>query len=342
MRNSILSLLLFAGHCFGQSAFDGDGCLLPIISVQPVSLTVVTNTTTNFTVTASRAVSYQWKTNGVNLTDNSQYFGSLTSTLWVSNVTMLQSNLPFAVGITNGCGGVLSSAATLTVTNGASGGNGLLAGLVSAWEMEAASGADQPDATASGKTLTHVGSTTQSATHIQGSFSVQGGGSIFLDSSDAAFDNTSSFSIATWLNRNGNTITAQAPLDRSGVGTAAWTVVMNASPFTATYYIRNAANTTWFTATSANSLNSAGYHLMVITYDSSSKVGKISIDGENFVATPTTDGMNTSASHLQIGAISGLTDETAYWSVPITQAQVTALWASGAGFFYNNNGGNWN
>lgn len=69
----------------GTSVIAGQ---LPTITGQPVSTTVNFNATATFTVTASGSpLSYQWKRNGVPLTNNTKYSGATAATLYIYNAT---------------------------------------------------------------------------------------------------------------------------------------------------------------------------------------------------------------------------------------------------------------
>ena len=62
---------------------------LPAITVQPgpTPQTVCPNFNVTYTVTATgTGLTYQWRRNGVNLTNNGHYFGVLTNTLFINNV----------------------------------------------------------------------------------------------------------------------------------------------------------------------------------------------------------------------------------------------------------------
>lgn len=130
MKPIVFILLMFVDLlAFGQAlpppsifygASPASGCVAPAITSGPTSVTCVTNTTVAFSVTTTGTtpLTYFWKTNNVNLVDNAQYFGSATSTLWASNVVLTQSGLTFSVGITNACGGIISTGAVLTVNTG--------------------------------------------------------------------------------------------------------------------------------------------------------------------------------------------------------------------------------
>ncbi len=86
------------------------GAIAPAITTQPVSQTVTAGGNANFTVVASGTapLSYQWRQNGVNLP------GATTSTLALTGVTAGQAG-SYTVAVSNSVGGVISSAATLTV-----------------------------------------------------------------------------------------------------------------------------------------------------------------------------------------------------------------------------------
>lgn len=78
---------------------------------QPVSKTVAEGQNAAFDVdaTGSGVVTYQWKTNGVNVP------GATNSTFTLSGVTLADAGKQIRVGVSNSVGGVLSSAATLSV-----------------------------------------------------------------------------------------------------------------------------------------------------------------------------------------------------------------------------------
>ena len=82
----------------------------------PVSITTNTGATIRFAVTASgqsAPTSFQWKTNGVNLANNSHFAGVTTGTLTITNVGSSDAGT-YTVAVTNAAGGLLVSA-TLTV-----------------------------------------------------------------------------------------------------------------------------------------------------------------------------------------------------------------------------------
>jgi hypothetical protein len=84
------------------------GPLLPVITVQPQSQTVLTNTTVTFSVTASNATSFQWQTNMVDLP------GATNASLTLSNV-VLGDAATYRVVVGNASSSVISSNAVLLV-----------------------------------------------------------------------------------------------------------------------------------------------------------------------------------------------------------------------------------
>jgi hypothetical protein len=89
---------------------------IPIINTQPASQTVLSGSTVTFSVGATGVgtLSYQWQTNGVNVTDGGIVSGSATSTLTLTNVTT-NNAVSYTVVVTNANGSVTSSPAILTV-----------------------------------------------------------------------------------------------------------------------------------------------------------------------------------------------------------------------------------
>ncbi|MDB5256421.1 MAG: large protein [Chitinophagaceae bacterium] len=87
-------------------------CTLPSISTGPSDLTRCTGTSANFSVTATGATSYQWKKGGVNVSTGT---GGTTASYSISPVAAGDAG-SYTVDVTNTCGTVTSSAATLTVS----------------------------------------------------------------------------------------------------------------------------------------------------------------------------------------------------------------------------------
>jgi len=89
---------------------------IPIITTNPASQTVLNGSTVTFTVGATGigTLSYQWQTNGVNVTDGGIISGSATSTLTLAGVTT-NNAISYQVVVTNVNGSVTSSPASLTV-----------------------------------------------------------------------------------------------------------------------------------------------------------------------------------------------------------------------------------
>ncbi|MDD5139753.1 MAG: immunoglobulin domain-containing protein [Verrucomicrobiales bacterium] len=89
----------------------------PVITSAPASQTVTNGALVSFSVTAagSAPLAYRWVYNGTNLTDGSQYAGSASATLFVTNAQPGNAG-NYAVVVTNTLGAVTSSVAILTVT----------------------------------------------------------------------------------------------------------------------------------------------------------------------------------------------------------------------------------
>ncbi len=86
------------------------------ITQQPSAQNVCPGTTTGFSVAATGdgTVTYQWQTNGVNISNNSHYSGCTTTTLWVTNAQSADQ-VNYRCVATAGCGSANSSTAALTL-----------------------------------------------------------------------------------------------------------------------------------------------------------------------------------------------------------------------------------
>ena len=92
---------------------------VPIITSQPTNplAVCVGSGTRSVTVVATGATSYQWRRNGVNLTNTGIYSGVTSATLTITNPPIGENGVAYSVVIGNGTGcTVTSSAAVLTVT----------------------------------------------------------------------------------------------------------------------------------------------------------------------------------------------------------------------------------
>jgi hypothetical protein len=86
------------------------------ITQQPQPQNVCAGATVSFSVAATGegALTYQWQTNGVNLSNNAHYAGADTPTLWVTNVTGADA-VNYRCIIGSSCGSVSSTSASLTL-----------------------------------------------------------------------------------------------------------------------------------------------------------------------------------------------------------------------------------
>jgi len=83
-------------------------CASPAITAQPANQTVCAGSTATFSVTATGAVSYQWRKNGVNIS-------GATASSYTIPAAVAGDAASYSVVVTNACGSVTSNAATLTV-----------------------------------------------------------------------------------------------------------------------------------------------------------------------------------------------------------------------------------
>jgi hypothetical protein len=90
--------------------------LPPLITAQPQSLTNVTGAAATFSATAtgSPPLGYQWRLNGVNLSNGGRISGARTNTLSVTNVESVDTG-SYTLVVSNAAGIVTSAVATLTV-----------------------------------------------------------------------------------------------------------------------------------------------------------------------------------------------------------------------------------
>jgi hypothetical protein len=91
--------------------------VLPSIASQPLSRTNMAGTTATFSVTASGTapLSYQWRKNGVNLSNGGSVSGVNTPTLALANVQTADAG-SYSVVISNVAGTVTSQVAVLSIT----------------------------------------------------------------------------------------------------------------------------------------------------------------------------------------------------------------------------------
>jgi hypothetical protein len=88
----------------------------PVIAAQPVSLALLQGRNARFAVTASgeTSLTYQWRTNGFNITDGGNVSGAASASLTVTGVTFANA-ANYDVVVANIAGSITSSIATLTV-----------------------------------------------------------------------------------------------------------------------------------------------------------------------------------------------------------------------------------
>jgi len=95
--------------------------LPPIITQQPVSQSVLSGGTAEFTVAATTpagtgTLMYQWRKDGVNLSDGGTVSGATTTTLTIGPADLSDNGAAFDAVVTNDCGSARSDPAGLGVT----------------------------------------------------------------------------------------------------------------------------------------------------------------------------------------------------------------------------------
>jgi hypothetical protein len=89
---------------------------LPVITTQPVATSICTTGSGTFTIATTGATTFQWRRNGINLTNVAPYSNVTTATLTITNpAAATAGNFDVIVGNANGCT-VTSNTAALTVT----------------------------------------------------------------------------------------------------------------------------------------------------------------------------------------------------------------------------------
>jgi hypothetical protein len=92
---------------------------LPVITVQPVAPASVCagsgTRTISVTATASGTPTYQWRKNGINLTNSAPYTNVTTSTITITNPAISESGAVFDVVVTSSSCPVISNSVSLTV-----------------------------------------------------------------------------------------------------------------------------------------------------------------------------------------------------------------------------------
>jgi hypothetical protein len=90
-------------------SLTSSGPTLPVITAQPVGVTVTVGGTASFTVTATGATAYQWQFNGNNIS-------GATSATYTINSAQTANAGTYSVTVSNNAGSVTSNNAALTVT----------------------------------------------------------------------------------------------------------------------------------------------------------------------------------------------------------------------------------
>lgn len=216
---------------------------------------------------------------------------------------------------------------------------GLKTSLIGYWAMEQATGANAPDSTAQGNTLTLTGTSEQDAQHIGGTYSakISSSASYFTgNGSDLVFNGATSFSGSVWVWRSsapGGPIVAEWG--------ATYKFYVDTTAGVATLYMRNGADSGSVTAVSAVTMTANAWHLICYGYDSVAQQIWLQVDNETRVNTSYTDtprdGLGFTLGNFTDGSGSAGNnlDEVAFWKGrSLGTNDVSEIWNGGTGKFY--------
>lgn len=99
---------------FGDTWQLGQPCTNPPITAQPPAQTVGVDESASLSVATLSGSVYQWRKNGVNLSNSTRISGATNATLNIANVNWSDVGTYDCV-VSNACGSVTSSAATLNI-----------------------------------------------------------------------------------------------------------------------------------------------------------------------------------------------------------------------------------
>ncbi|AQT69180.1 Immunoglobulin I-set domain protein [Anaerohalosphaera lusitana] len=272
----------------------------------PADTLVDAGATATFSVTASAATSYQWKKDGIAISDTAGvYAGTNTDTLSVLDVQQDDEG-SYTCYASNAYGGEESGAAILSIKR-----------LKAHWDFEG----DLTDEV-EGIVCTPTGSPAF-VTGVVGSSAISFDGSSFVVAD-----------IPTYFN-----------FFDSGLTVNAWIKVSTDQSYKtylakdASYWMNASGDWSAFASTGAGALGaSAGagatedneWHLTTLTYDAPTTTFKYYFDGEfmgDFVTTPQTDNYNSpltmgAASSAGAGKYTGLLDDVKIYNYPRTDAEI--------------------
>jgi len=89
----------------------------PVITMQPVTTNIVAGSSASFSVAAAGTppLGYQWRFNGINIANNSQFSGAMNAMLTLAAAAVTNAG-GYSVVVTNSSGSVTSAVASLTVS----------------------------------------------------------------------------------------------------------------------------------------------------------------------------------------------------------------------------------
>ena len=184
---------IYNAGAYGKCTGGGSGGSAPVITQQPASLTVQTNSLAGFTVvaTGTAPLAYQWSFNA------STILGATNSSFTISSVQLTNAG-SYSVLVTNAFGSAQSSNAILTVTTGSGGGgtstNCVSApGLVNWWRAEA----NALDSVGTNNGTAGAG-VSYTAGEVGQGFTLNGTDGVTMDANAANF-RTNDFTVEFWM-----------------------------------------------------------------------------------------------------------------------------------------------
>ena len=322
----------------GVATLTVTNCNPPSISSQPSSVTCVTNSTTNFSITASgdSPISYRWQTNSVDVSNGNHWAGASTSSLWISNTIAGDSNLLARCILSNSCGIITSSVATLTVTNGV-GGGGSTSNLVGYWAFDdnlvlSNTVTSATNSVSGGSSATLTGAYLWTAGHIAGAIKLTSGA--YASAGSAAECNlTNSGTVAAWFNVVGIAV-HQMLVCKGNLGTDRNGYLVDIAGNSSTPHVlvelANTSTNQIVTGTTTFSVNV--WHHVAVTWDGSWV--QIYIDGtlDSVGAVAQTLNVNSAASTLYFGKDNGVTapysgylDDLRIYNYALSPSAIAAL-----------------
>jgi hypothetical protein len=329
----------------------------PQITSQPASKNAVAGTSASFSVTATGTapLKYEWRKGTTKLTDGGNVSGASTATLTVGNVQAADAG-NYTVNVSNGSGGVNSSAAVLSVYDGT-----ITDRLVGYWPFDEKTGLTAKNAVAGGSDGALKGyadSGTWSAGKIGGALSFDGA-SQFVIVPDYAKASTA-VAVSAWVNassanQDAMVIANAGANTQQGIRLSQFELGLSGTDGDTRGYIAAGPNPLTVREGSTAPLSIGDWHHLVLTadggrlviYRDGQRVGSTDYSGLITTATascigiggiidntidPTADPVDLACDHVldtNPGLWTGLIDDVAVWTRTLGADEVTAIYNAG-------------